>query len=257
MIFNMKRQIFLRALIVGLCASAFLFNGCSTTETRISDHPEIFQTLSPNDQALVKAGKIREGMSQNAVWLAWGVPDQKATGVARGKPVETWIYNEYTYANAPYPYPYGPFGYGGYFGGGIGIMNLAMLAALGMTDIHAMNKLKVRLGGVINGVATVTFVATKAIVWPQAMIMTAGSVLGGYSTAQDLLRLLNALRAGKIANAPAAGMIGIAGGAPGLNAVMEGDLEGGYDVIVLANLDPPAAEKMGRALRERIRGSRP
>ena len=36
---------------------------------------------------------------------------------------------------------------------------------------------------------------------------------------------------------------------------MEGDLEGGYDVIVLANLDPPAAEKMGRALRERIRGS--
>ena len=78
---------------------------------------------------------------------------------------------------------------------------------------------------------------------------------GGYSTAQDLLRLLNALRAGKIANAPAAGMIGIAGGAPGLNAVMEGDLEGGYDVIVLANLDPPAAEKMGRALRERIRGS--
>jgi uncharacterized membrane protein YfcA len=31
--------------------------------------------------------------------------------------------------------------YGGYFGGGIGIMNLAMLAALGMTDIHAMNKL--------------------------------------------------------------------------------------------------------------------
>ncbi len=38
--------------------------------------------------------------------------------------------------------------YGGYFGGGIGIMNLAMLAAMGMTDIHAMNKLKVLLGGV-------------------------------------------------------------------------------------------------------------
>ena len=73
--------------------------------------------------------------------------------------------------------------YGGYFGGGIGIMNLAMLAALGMTDIHAMNKLKVRLGGLINGVATVTFILTKAIVWPQAMVMTAGSVLGGYSTA--------------------------------------------------------------------------
>jgi uncharacterized membrane protein YfcA len=74
--------------------------------------------------------------------------------------------------------------YGGYFGGGIGIMNLAMLAALGMTDIHAMNKLKVILGGIINGVATVTFIVTRAIVWPQAIVMTVGSLLGGYSTAR-------------------------------------------------------------------------
>ena len=117
MILNMKRQIYLRALTLCLSASALILPGCSTTETRISDHPEIFQTLSPRDQELVKAGKIRESMSQNAVWLAWGAPDQKATGVARGNPVETWIYNEYTYANSPYPYPYGPFGYGGYYGG--------------------------------------------------------------------------------------------------------------------------------------------
>ena len=116
MIFDMKRQIYLRALTLGLCAGALLFTSCSTTETRISDHPEIFQTLSPRDQGLVKVGKIREGMSQNAVWLAWGAPDQKATGVARGRPVETWIYNEYTYSNAPYPYPFGPYGYGGYYG---------------------------------------------------------------------------------------------------------------------------------------------
>jgi hypothetical protein len=117
MIFNMKRQILLRALTFGISASALILPGCSTTETRISEHPEIFQRLSPRDQGLVSQGKIREGMSQNAVWLAWGAADQKATGVARGKPVETWIYNEYTYSSAPYPYPYGPYGYGGYFGG--------------------------------------------------------------------------------------------------------------------------------------------
>ncbi len=79
--------------------------------------------------------------------------------------------------------------YGGYFGGGVGIMNLAMLAALGMTDIHAMNKLKVRLGSVINGVATVTFIATRTILWPQAIVMTAGSVLCGYSTAHFAQKL--------------------------------------------------------------------
>lgn len=72
---------------------------------------------------------------------------------------------------------------------------------------------------------------------------------GGYSTAHDLLRLLNALRAGKIPSGPQASMVGIAGGAPGLNAVMEGDLAGGYDVIVLANLDPPAAERVSRIVR--------
>jgi uncharacterized protein len=73
--------------------------------------------------------------------------------------------------------------YGGYFGGGLGIMNLAMLAALGMTDIHAMNKLKVMLGGIISGVAAIMFVAMRVILWPQGLVLTAGSVLGGYSTA--------------------------------------------------------------------------
>lgn len=79
--------------------------------------------------------------------------------------------------------------YGGYFGGGIGIMNLAMLAAMGMTDIHDMNALKVVLGGVINGVATVTFVITGAIVWPQAIATTLGAILGGYFAAHYAQKL--------------------------------------------------------------------
>jgi len=79
--------------------------------------------------------------------------------------------------------------YGGYFGGGMGIMNLAMLAAIGMTDIHAMNALKVVLGGFINGVATFTFIATGAVVWRQGAVMTAGALLGGYCAAHYAQRL--------------------------------------------------------------------
>jgi uncharacterized membrane protein YfcA len=73
--------------------------------------------------------------------------------------------------------------YGGYFGGGIGIMNLALFSALGMTDIHAMNALKVALVTVINGIAAVTFVVNGAVNWHQAMVMTAGAASGGYIAA--------------------------------------------------------------------------
>lgn len=79
--------------------------------------------------------------------------------------------------------------YGGYFGGGIGIMNLAMFAALGMTDIHEMNALKIVLVTVINGVATVTFIATGSIVWPQALVMVVGAACGGYSAAHYAQKL--------------------------------------------------------------------
>ena len=79
--------------------------------------------------------------------------------------------------------------YGGYFGGGIGIMNLAMLAAMGMTDIHEMNALKVLLGAVINGVAAVMFIALGAILWPQAIVMTIGAVVGGYASAHYAQKL--------------------------------------------------------------------
>ena len=70
--------------------------------------------------------------------------------------------------------------YGGYFGGGVGIVNLAMLAAVGMTDIHAMNALKSILGMAINGIAVLVFIARGAIYWPQGIVMIIGALVGGY-----------------------------------------------------------------------------
>jgi D-alanyl-D-alanine carboxypeptidase len=72
---------------------------------------------------------------------------------------------------------------------------------------------------------------------------------GGYSSAQDLLKFLQALREKRIPSGLPAG-IGVAGGSGGINAVVEGDLPGGYDLVVLANLDPPAAERISRMTRE-------
>lgn len=70
--------------------------------------------------------------------------------------------------------------YGGYFGGGLGIMNLAMLSAIGMTDIHAMNALKALLGTVINGVAVLMFIAVHVVYWAKGAVMIAGALVGGH-----------------------------------------------------------------------------
>lgn len=92
----MRRRLFLGASALGV----LVLTSCSTPQTRISDHPDLYQSLSPNDQALVRQGQIRYGMSRSAVWLAWGSPDQKIVGNMSGRPTETWIYIYY----ATYPY---------------------------------------------------------------------------------------------------------------------------------------------------------
>src|SRR5581483_4962868 len=79
--------------------------------------------------------------------------------------------------------------YGGYFGGGIGILMLATLAMMGMENIHEMNALKTLLASCINGIAVVTFVVAQAVVWPQAILMLIGSVAGGYGGARLALRV--------------------------------------------------------------------
>ena len=73
--------------------------------------------------------------------------------------------------------------YGGYFGGGIGILMLATLALMGMENMHHMNALKALLATCINAVASVTFIIAHAVIWPQALLMIVGAVIGGYGGA--------------------------------------------------------------------------
>ena len=71
---------------------------------------------------------------------------------------------------------------------------------------------------------------------------------GGYSTAEDLLRFVDALRRGTLVLPDRRGGLGIAGGAPGINAVIEWDARRDFVVIALANLDPPAAVSVSRRI---------
>jgi D-alanyl-D-alanine carboxypeptidase len=74
---------------------------------------------------------------------------------------------------------------------------------------------------------------------------------GGYATARDLLNYTIALENGLFGEAGEArqGGMGIAGGAPGLNAALEWMPESGITIVVMANLSPPAAGRVARQIR--------
>ncbi len=74
--------------------------------------------------------------------------------------------------------------YGGYFGAGIGILMLAVLGFLGLSDIHAANGLKNAFALCINGVAAAYFIARHAVDWPAALVLAAGAIAGGYGGAR-------------------------------------------------------------------------
>jgi D-alanyl-D-alanine carboxypeptidase len=76
---------------------------------------------------------------------------------------------------------------------------------------------------------------------------------GGYSTAGDLLRFARALRQGRLLESSpwqSEGGLGIAGGAPGINAALEDDWRSGYTIVVLSNLDPPSAVNLAASARK-------
>jgi len=73
--------------------------------------------------------------------------------------------------------------YIGYFGAGVGIVMLALLAIMGMENIHSMNGLKTLLATCGNAVAVVIFIFAHAVRWPQALLMVVGAALGGYAGA--------------------------------------------------------------------------
>ena len=79
--------------------------------------------------------------------------------------------------------------YGGYFGAGNGIVMLAVLSLLGLTDIHQMNGLKNFFAVCINVIASLYFMVWGPVHWPAALVMTIGAIAGGYGGAGLARRL--------------------------------------------------------------------
>jgi uncharacterized protein len=70
--------------------------------------------------------------------------------------------------------------YGGYFGAGIGILVIAAVDLIGLTDIHSILPLKNALCGSLRAVAVAVFVLEGKVNWKYGLVMAAGALLGGY-----------------------------------------------------------------------------
>jgi len=70
--------------------------------------------------------------------------------------------------------------YGGYFGGGLGVMLLAILGVLGIHDVRTANVLKNLLASAVSAVTIAIFVLKGIVDWPHTLVMLAGAACGGF-----------------------------------------------------------------------------
>ena len=89
-------------LFMGFCGvvAAIFLAGCDTPGIRARCHPAAFAKLSPADQRTVLAGEVRNGMGVDAVYIAWGEPDQKQNSGGKDK-AESWFYRRQLTLKAP------------------------------------------------------------------------------------------------------------------------------------------------------------
>ena len=79
--------------------------------------------------------------------------------------------------------------YGGYFGAALGVINLAILASGGLTDLRSTNVLKNLLITGVSASSVWIYVWQGAVVWPAMVVLMAGSIGGGYAGGH-LIRIL-------------------------------------------------------------------
>jgi outer membrane protein assembly factor BamE (lipoprotein component of BamABCDE complex) len=72
-----------------------LLAACETPDSRIRNSPDIFARLTPDQQALVKAGQIAVGFDMDAVKLALGDPTHITVNTDKTGQHEVWHYTTY------------------------------------------------------------------------------------------------------------------------------------------------------------------
>ncbi len=74
--------------------------------------------------------------------------------------------------------------YGGYFGGAVGLMMLAIWSLATTSDLRILNPLRTLMVAGANGVAVACFAVTGNVRWQETLIVMVGGVAGGFAGAQ-------------------------------------------------------------------------
>ena len=73
--------------------------------------------------------------------------------------------------------------YGGYFGGAVGIMMMAVWGLLDSRELKLLNAPRTLLVSAANTMAVVAFIVARAVYWPETIVMLIGALIGGYGGA--------------------------------------------------------------------------
>jgi uncharacterized protein len=74
--------------------------------------------------------------------------------------------------------------YGGYFGGAVGIMMMAVWGLLENRDIKSLNAPRTLLVTAANAMAVLIFIAAHAVRWNETLVLLVAATVGGYCGAQ-------------------------------------------------------------------------
>ncbi|MGH8780827.1 sulfite exporter TauE/SafE family protein [Paraburkholderia sp.] len=74
--------------------------------------------------------------------------------------------------------------YGGYFGGAVGIMMIAVWGLLDSSDVKRLSAPRTLLVSAANTMAVLTFIAAGVVQWRETLVMLVAAIVGGYGGAQ-------------------------------------------------------------------------
>jgi uncharacterized membrane protein YfcA len=115
--------------------------------------------------------------------ISAGVPSVGANATSTvalfpGGLASTWVYRAGLTAILSLQFLLGV--YGGYFGGAVGLMMMAVWSILDGAEVKALNAPRTFMVSAANGIAVLSFIVAGAVAWTACLLVGLGAIAGGW-----------------------------------------------------------------------------